>query len=119
MYFQPWILPLYYRFLANRQTQLARGVQEQALEEIKRHLCDFIGMHTWEELCREWLLRASANGTFPEWMDQIGSLGTSAAQVAVVGLNSMAKVLVLGECKWRTQPMGRTVLTDLLAKPPR
>ena len=31
-------LRFYYRFLANRQTQLALGVQEQALEEIKRHL---------------------------------------------------------------------------------
>lgn len=109
-------LRFYYRFLANRQTQLALGVQEQALEEIKRHLRDFIGMHTWEELCREWLLRASAGGAFPGLVDQVGSIWTSAAQVDVVGINSMEKVMVLGECKWGTQAMGRSVLTDLVAK---
>ena len=41
-------LRFYYRFLANRQTQLALGIQDQALEEIKRHLRDFIGANTWE-----------------------------------------------------------------------
>ena len=39
-------LRFYYRFLANRQTQLALGVQEQSLAEIKRHLRDFIGANT-------------------------------------------------------------------------
>ncbi|MBK9233790.1 MAG: helix-turn-helix transcriptional regulator [Anaerolineae bacterium] len=43
-------LRFYYRFLANRQTQLALGVQEQSLAEIKRHLRDFIGANTWEDL---------------------------------------------------------------------
>ena len=51
-------LRFYYRFLASRQSQLALGIQEQSLAEIKRHLRDFIGANTWEELCREWLLRA-------------------------------------------------------------
>lgn len=32
------------------------------MEEIKRHLRDFIGANTWEELCREWLLRAIGGG---------------------------------------------------------
>ena len=31
---------------------------EQSLAEVSRHLIDFIGTHTWEELCREWTLRA-------------------------------------------------------------
>lgn len=109
-------LRFYYRFLANRQTQLALGIQEQALEEIKRHLRDFIGTHTWEELCREWLLRASANNTLALLVDQVGSVWTRSAQVDVVGINSMTKVLVLGECKWGIEPMGRSVLTDLIAK---
>jgi hypothetical protein len=109
-------LRFYYRFLVNRQTQLALGVQEQVLEEIKRHLRDFIGAHTWEELCREWVLRASANGSLPLSVDQVGSVWTRTAQVDVVGINSMEKVLILGECKWGTQPMGRSVLTALVDK---
>ena len=111
-------LRFYYRFLANRQTQLALGIQDQALEEIKRHLRDFIGANTWEELCREWLLRASANRSLPMLVDQVGSVWTRAAQVDVVGINSMEKLLVLGECKWGAEPQGRSVLTTLVDKTP-
>jgi len=109
-------LRFYYRFLANRQSQLALGIQEQLLAEIRRHLRDFIGANTWEELCREWLLRASAQQAVPVLVDQVGSAWTRAAQVDVVGVNSMEKTLVLGECKWGPEPSGRSVLTELIDK---
>ena len=70
-------LRFYYRFLASRQSQLALGIQEQSLAEIKRHLRDFIGANTWEELCREWLLRASAQQAVPVLVDQVGSAWTA------------------------------------------
>jgi hypothetical protein len=60
------------------------GIQDQALDEIKRHLRDFIGANIWEELCREWLLRASANRSVPMLVDQVGSVWTRTAQVDVV-----------------------------------
>jgi uncharacterized protein len=109
-------LRFYYRFLASRQSQLALGVQEQALAEIKRHLRDFIGANTWEELCREWILRASAQQAVPVLVDQVGSAWTRAAQVDVVGVNTMEKTLVLGECKWGPEPSSRSVLTELVEK---
>ena len=78
-------LRFYYRFLAERQAQLAMGIQQQALNEVKEHLIDFIGMHTWEELSREWLLRASQQDILPFMPDQVGSVWTKKAQVDVQG----------------------------------
>jgi AAA+ ATPase superfamily predicted ATPase len=109
-------LRFYYRFLSDRQAQLALGIQEQSLAEIKRHLLDFIGTHTWEELCREWVLRASALEELPYLVDQVGSVWSKTAQVDVVGINSMEKTLVLGECKWSPATMGTDVLEQLLSK---
>jgi len=115
-------LRFYYRFLASRQTQLALGIQEPALAEIKRHLLDFIGTHnfigthTWEELCREWVLRAGAAGKLPFLVDQVGSYWDKTAQVDVVGINKMEKTLVLGECKWSPKPMEGAVLDTLHRK---
>ncbi len=109
-------LRFYYRFLARRQSQLALGVEEQALEEIKRHLLDFIGSYTWEELCQEWLLRATGQQRLPFLPDQVGSAWTKKAQVDVVGINSMEKTLILGECKWSPHVMDHTVLEDLIQK---
>lgn len=109
-------LRFYYRFLARRQSQLALGIDEQALEEMKRHLLDFIGVYTWEELCQEWLLRATGHACLPFLPDQVGSAWTRKAQVDVVGINSMEKTLILGECKWSPKAMGRDVLETLVQK---
>lgn len=109
-------LRFYYRFLFARQAQLAMDEADMALAEIKRHLRDFIGAHTWEELCREWTLRAGVRGVLPFAADQVGSAWTRQAQVDVVGVNAMEKTLFLGECKWQNRPVGRSVLHQLVDK---
>jgi AAA+ ATPase superfamily predicted ATPase len=109
-------LRFYFRFLVSRLDQLALGIQDQALAEISRHLIDFIGTHTWEELCREWVLRASAQNMLPFLPDQVGSAWNRQAQVDVVGINWMQKTIILGECKWTLTPMECPVLTALVEK---
>ena len=109
-------LRFYYRFLAGRQAQLALGVQDQTLAELKKHLVDFIGTHTWEELCREWLLRASGQKELPFLPDQVGSIWNRLAQVDVAGINIMEKTMILGECKWGRHPIDLDVLSGLVEK---
>ena len=107
-------LRFYFRFLESRQEQLALGIQEQALAEISKHMIDFIGTYTWEELCREWTLRAGAAGSLPYLPDKVGSAWNAEAQVDVVGLNSMEKTLILGECKWTRTPNDRKAIAALV-----
>jgi AAA+ ATPase superfamily predicted ATPase len=107
-------LRFYFRFLADRQDQLALGAQDIALAEINRHMIDFIGKYTWEELCREWSLRAGALGALPVMSDHVGSAWNSKVQVDVVGINSMQKTLILGECKWTLSSNERKVMADLV-----
>jgi uncharacterized protein len=109
-------LRFHYRFLSRRQAQLALGVRDQALAEIKRHLLDFIGTHTWEELCREWLLRASGKNLLPFLPDQVGSIWNREAQIDVAGVNFMDKTLILGECKWDRHPKDVGTLEKLIDK---
>lgn len=109
-------LRFYFRFLEDRKEQLALGIQEQALAEISRHLIDFIGTYTWEEICREWTIRAGANGELPYMPDQVGSVWNAKAQVDVVGYNSMQKTLILGECKWTRSPVKAGVLDNLITE---
>jgi uncharacterized protein len=109
-------LRFHYRFLSRRQAQLALGVRDQVLAEIKRHLLDFIGTHTWEELCREWLLRASGKNLLPFLPDQVGSIWNREAQIDVAGVNFMDKTLILGECKWDRYPKDVGTLEKLIDK---
>lgn len=107
-------LRFYFRFLADRQDQLALGAQDIALAEINRHMIDFIGKYTWEELCREWVLRAGALRALPMVADHVGSAWNSKVQVDVVGINSMEKTLILGECKWTLSSNERKVMAELV-----
>jgi hypothetical protein len=50
-------------------------------------MIDFIGMYTWEELCREWTMRAGAIGILPFLSDQVGSAWDRSVEVDVVGIN--------------------------------
>ncbi|MBT6062805.1 MAG: ATP-binding protein [Anaerolineae bacterium] len=109
-------LRFYFRFLENRQEQLALGIQDQALAEISKHLIDFIGTYTWEEICREWTIRAGAKGELPYLPDQVGSTWNAKAQVDVVGFNSMEKTLILGECKWTRSQTKPKELKELIEK---
>ncbi|HKI53485.1 MAG TPA: ATP-binding protein [Anaerolineales bacterium] len=107
-------LRFYFRFLADRQDQLALGAQDIALAEITRHMIDFIGRYTWEELCREWVLRAGALSELPVMPDQVGSAWNSKVQIDVVGINPMEKTLILGECKWTLSSNERKVMAELV-----
>jgi AAA+ ATPase superfamily predicted ATPase len=107
-------LRFYYRFLESRQYQFSLKIQDQALAEITRHMIDFIGTHTWEEICREWVLRAGALGEVPFMPDQVGSAWNRSTQIDVVGLNRMEKTLILGECKWTLDEVVRKVMVELV-----
>jgi hypothetical protein len=109
-------LRFYYRFLSERQSLLALGIQDQCLAEIRRHLRDYIGTHTWEELSREWVLRAGTRGKIPFLVDRVGSIWNAKAQVDVAGINSMEKTILLGECKWSPRKQRRAVLDTLAGK---
>jgi len=76
-------------------------------------------MYTWEELCREWLLRAAAQGELPFIPDRVGSTWNAAAQVDVVGIHRGERTLILGECKWTPGAVDRRALSELVDKASR
>ena len=107
-------LRFYYRFIEPQKEEIARGVPDIALAEIRRHWQDFIGTYTWEELCREWVIYAGAYQSLPFSAYRVGSIWNKNSQVDVAGINTREKTLILGECKWWNRPAGRNVLTELV-----
>jgi hypothetical protein len=77
---------------------------------------DFIGAHTWEEVCREWVLRASNRGVLPLYPDDVQSAWAKGVNIDVVGVNTMRRHLILGECKWTRGPMDLNTLKGLVDK---
>lgn len=109
-------LRFYYHFLSAHKTQLAIGGQKEAFANIKGNLPAYIEENTWQELCREWLLRKSVNGELPAKVQEVGAAWSGATTVEVVGLNRDKSQLVLGTCLWRDKPADMGDLQELVAK---
>jgi len=109
-------LRFYFRFLARRQEDIALGRTTYTLQKIQRHLIDFIGTHTFEELCREWTSVQGDAGRLPFVPERVGSHWARDSQVDVVAINWMDKTILLGEAKWSRDPVGRNVIAKLVEK---
>lgn len=109
-------LRFYYHFVAAFQAKLALGEQEEIVQAVEDGLPQFIEENTWPELCREWLLRANAQGKFPVSIEETGATWIRHQIFDVVGIDKVKKNLVIGACLWRDEPAGPHVIKELAEK---
>lgn len=109
-------LRFYFRFMEPNLELIEQGRTALLWERIQEQLRAFIGMTTWEELSREWILLQADQGNLPFDVELVGSHWSTDAQIDVVAINWRDKAILLGECKWGLQPIGRKVIIDLVAK---
>lgn len=109
-------LRFYFRFLRPYLPDIEGGRYNRVVGLLEDHLTDFIGMHTFEELCRDWLAEQNDIGKLPLSIDRIGSHWSKAAQIDAVGINWRTKQILFGECKWGRQPVKPTVIKKLIAQ---
>ena len=107
-------LRFYFRFLRPYLGDIERGRFNRVINLLSDHLTDFIGTHTFEELCREWLNEKADRGELPYFLDRVGSHWGRGAQIDVVGINWRTKQILFGECKWGRQPVERKVIDKLV-----
>lgn len=111
-------LRFFYRFMSAYQSKLALGQTDQLLEIIEQDLPSFIAHNTWQELCREWLLLASAHGQIPVPVEEVGSEWAKSYTIDVAGISEATTSLVLGDCYWQTPPLGPEAIEELIRKTP-
>ncbi len=109
-------LRFFYRFMSAYQSKLALGQMDEMLELIQSALLGFIEKNTWQELCREWVLRASGRGGFPVAVEEVGSEWAKNYMVDVVGISKSTSSLVLGDCYWEDSPMDVAAIEELMQK---
>src|SRR3989304_2200707 len=66
-------LRFYHRFLAPQLHFIVRGAYTSVWKTIERHWRAFVGTHTFEELCREWVYAAAEAGGVPFFPHRVGS----------------------------------------------
>jgi AAA+ ATPase superfamily predicted ATPase len=112
-------LRFYFRFVEPNRDLLETGQVGRVWEQVNDQMRAFVGMTAFEDLCRQWVIEQAIQGKLPFLPDRVGSHWSRDAQVDVVAIRWEQKHILLGEAKWGTDPVGRSVLTDLLGKTPK
>jgi AAA+ ATPase superfamily predicted ATPase len=113
-------LRFWFRFVFPLQTELEEGLDptEVYRTEIEPHLREFIGP-IFEDLARAWVRRRASPGVRrvgPWWGPAVHSLRRTGArtseEIDIVALSGRTVTLV-GECRWRRDPMDVMILKEL------
>ena len=107
-------LRFYFRFIWPHQGLLEQGLYDRLWDLIGEQLRAFIGATAFEDLCREWVLAQARAGRLPFTPDRVGSHWGKGVQVDVAAVNWRERAVLLGECKWGTEAVGRSVIRELV-----
>lgn len=111
-------LRFYFRFIEPHLDLIEQELYDELWERIGEQFRAFIGATVFEELCREWVLVQARQRRLPFSPALVGSHWAADAQIDVVAINWRSKAILLGECKWGAEPVGRDVVLTLVNKAP-
>jgi len=112
-------LRFYFRFIAPNLNLVEQELTGLLWERMAEQFRAFVGLTAFEDLCREWTLVQARAGKLGFPPEIVGSHWAKDAQVDVVALNWREKTILLGECKWGVNAVGRSVAPELMSKTPR
>jgi len=103
-------LRFWFRYVAPNRGTLEQGrttpVRSAIAETLSTHTS-----RTFETVCQQ----AVRTPAFPVSCSRVGRWWYGGEEVDVAGVNRETHTLLLGECKWTTDPVGRGVFDDLTA----
>lgn len=109
-------LRFYFRFIEPNLEMVEQELTDLLWERIAGQFRAFVGVTAFEDLCREWTLTQARAGTLPFAPELVGSHWATDAQVDVVAINWRDQAVLLGECKWGVEAVGRSVIRELVEK---
>jgi len=112
-------LRFYFRFIQPNLGLVEQELTDILWQRIAEQFRAFVGQTAFEDLCREWTLAQARAGQLPFPPEIVGSHWSKDAQVDVVAINWREKAILLGECKWGVDAVGRSVVRELVDKAPR
>jgi AAA+ ATPase superfamily predicted ATPase len=107
-------LAFWYRYVDPLGGLIVQGRGDLALTKIKETFHTFVAMPPWEEVCRQYLWRALAQGALPKGVEftELGPWWDDKIEIDIVGLDGKGASLA-GSCKWTNAPMATRDLHDL------
>jgi AAA+ ATPase superfamily predicted ATPase len=112
-------LRFYFRFIEPNLELVELELIDELWGRISQQFRAFVGLTAFEDLCREWTLVQARARRLPFSPEMVGSHWSPDSQVDVVAINWRDKAILLGECKWGVDTVGRSVIRELVDKSSR
>ncbi|QLC35641.1 ATP-binding protein (plasmid) [Halarchaeum sp. CBA1220] len=103
-------LRFWFRYVLPNRATLEQGHTEPVRDAIEETLSEHTSW-TFEDVCRQ----AVRTAAFPVSCSRVGRWWYGEDEVDVAGVNEQTDTLLLGECKWTSDAVGRGLLRDLEA----
>jgi AAA+ ATPase superfamily predicted ATPase len=103
----------WFRFVYRERVHLERG-DTAVVRQIVNEQLDVLAGWAFEEICRAFIWELAAAGRIPFRPQRVGMWWDAQAQVDVAALDE--EYLLLGECRWRSRPIGVETLVELKRK---
>ncbi len=108
----PW-LRFYFRFIQPHQRSLMRP--EETVKHIEKELRPFVAIG-YERICQQWMIHEARHGRLPIVPEAVGAHWSKRVQIDVVAINHQTRELILGECKWGANVVGRAVVEEMVGR---
>ena len=113
----------WYRYVFMHKTGVETGIGGEIADTLVfPDLSGFIGKPTFEEICRQYLIRQNKNKALPFLASNFGvwwgndSREKAAADIDIIAENKADKKILLCECKWKNEPSGAAEIKKLMSK---
>ncbi len=109
-------IEFWFRFVYAYKGELELENTEYVLSKVKKSFIEKHVSFVYEDICRDLLSKLCREGWINFIPSKIGSYWSSSIEIDVVAIDEERKRVLLGECKYHTQPVDADVLFELKGK---
>ena len=109
-------LRFWFAFVYPNMSFIESGHSAIVMDKIRKSLVKNHIAFVYEDVCRERMWELNAEDAWPFHFAKLGRWWDARDEIDIAGLDPDGKNLILGECKYRTEPVGVSVLRELEAK---
>ncbi|MFW5953600.1 MAG: ATP-binding protein [Candidatus Natronoplasma sp.] len=101
----------YFYYILPNRSDIEEGRVESVLGSLKENESSYISP-IFEEICRDYVRKTTSYSKIGKWWYQ-------EEEIDVVALDPTKKKMLIGECKWTDNPIGKDLYQDMLEKEKR
>ena len=109
-------LRFWFAFVYPNMSFIESGHSGIVMNKIRSSLVKNHTAFVYEDVCKERMWDLNGQGVWPFYFAKLGRYWDSKDEIDIVALDPEGKNLILGECKYWTEPVDISVLRDLEAK---